>query len=323
MRTMRTMRAPHAAQVAVGALILALPSSALALTAGAPASTATGHTLLRAWPRRIQLNYGGEAVVDGAGPARARRVLLEYRPAGSHRWQRLASGRPARNGHFTLRAPVTGSGLLRAVEPAAAGAAPTTVAGWSLAPQPAISRPEVVAVSARFQIADGTIDALAGQSTTLSGHLLPAGGGRLVRLQGGTGAGRTTLGQARTGAAGRFVLRFTLPTAGDRALRVSFAGDRTNRPTSASAGQAIGFMASVASWYDDGGTTACGFHATYGVANRTLPCGTHVTLSYSGRTVTAIVDDRGPFVFGRQYDLNQNTAAALGMHGVATVLSSV
>jgi rare lipoprotein A (peptidoglycan hydrolase) len=79
----------------------------------------------------------------------------------------------------------------------------------------------------------------------------------------------------------------------------------------------------VASWYYDAGQTACGFHATYGIASRTLPCGSHVTLSYGGRTVIATVDDRGPFVAGRDYDLNQNTAAALGMYGVATVLSSV
>ena len=68
--------------------------------------------------------------------------------------------------------------------------------------------------------------------------------------------------------------------------------------------------------------TACGFHAYYGVANKTLPCGTKVTFAYGGRTVTATVDDRGPFVAGREWDLNQNTAAALGMGGVATVWSS-
>jgi rare lipoprotein A (peptidoglycan hydrolase) len=60
-----------------------------------------------------------------------------------------------------------------------------------------------------------------------------------------------------------------------------------------------------------------------GVANKTLPCGTHVTFSYNGRTVTAVVDDRGPFVDGRDWDLNQNTAAALGFGGVDTVWSSV
>ena len=59
-----------------------------------------------------------------------------------------------------------------------------------------------------------------------------------------------------------------------------------------------------------------------GVANQTLPCGTKVTFRYGGRTVTAVVDDRGPFVGGREWDLNQNTAGALGFGGVGTVWST-
>jgi len=86
--------------------------------------------------------------------------------------------------------------------------------------------------------------------------------------------------------------------------------------------RAIAMIPAVASWYYDEGNTACGFHAEYGVANKTLPCGTKVRLSYEGRTVLATVDDRGPFVYGRTFDLDQRTAAALGMWGVATVLCS-
>ena len=82
------------------------------------------------------------------------------------------------------------------------------------------------------------------------------------------------------------------------------------------------YRAAGASWYNDGGNTACGFHARFGVANRTLPCGTKVALRYNGRSVTATVDDRGPFVGGRDWDLNQSTAAALGFGGVGTVWSS-
>ena len=59
------------------------------------------------------------------------------------------------------------------------------------------------------------------------------------------------------------------------------------------------------------------------MANRDLPCGTQVTFRYGGRTVTAVVDDRGPYVGGREWDLNQNTAAALGFDGVDTVWSSI
>ena len=82
------------------------------------------------------------------------------------------------------------------------------------------------------------------------------------------------------------------------------------------------YQPSVASWYEDGGSTACGFHAGLGVANRTLPCGTKVRFRHAGRSVTATVDDRGPYVGGRDWDLNQNTAAALGFDGVGTVWST-
>ena len=75
----------------------------------------------------------------------------------------------------------------------------------------------------------------------------------------------------------------------------------------------------AASWYYDGGPTASGWHAYYGVANRYLRFGTRVLFRYRGRTVRAVVDDRGPYVYDRTWDLNQNTARALGMSGVVTV----
>lgn len=78
-------------------------------------------------------------------------------------------------------------------------------------------------------------------------------------------------------------------------------------------------MYAVASWYYDEGETASGFHATYGVASKTLPFGTRVMISYHGNTLEAIVDDRGPFVPGRTFDLNQTCAQALGFTGVDTI----
>ena len=101
-----------------------------------------------------------------------------------------------------------------------------------------------------------------------------------------------------------------------------FAGDGRNGRSVQPAGSVTVFGQSVASWYDDGGNTACGFHAGLGVANKTLPCGSRVAFHYGNRTVTAVVDDRGPYVGGREWDLNQNTAAALGFSGVGTVWSS-
>jgi rare lipoprotein A (peptidoglycan hydrolase) len=65
------------------------------------------------------------------------------------------------------------------------------------------------------------------------------------------------------------------------------------------------------SWYGPGfygNRTACGVAMTLtliGEAHRTLPCGTKVTFRNpsNGRTVTATVVDRGPYVSGRQFDL--------------------
>jgi rare lipoprotein A (peptidoglycan hydrolase) len=56
-----------------------------------------------------------------------------------------------------------------------------------------------------------------------------------------------------------------------------------------------------------------------GVANLSLPCGTRVEFFYGGRSVEAEVDDRGPYVGGRTWDLNQSVAGALGFSGVGTV----
>ena len=75
-----------------------------------------------------------------------------------------------------------------------------------------------------------------------------------------------------------------------------------------------------ASWYNDrSGRTASGMRAHYGVAHRTLPFGTQVQITNpaNGRSVTAVVTDRGPFIKGRTLDVNQNVARALGFSGTA------
>lgn len=77
-----------------------------------------------------------------------------------------------------------------------------------------------------------------------------------------------------------------------------------------------------ASWYNDrSGRTASGMRSTYGVAHKTLPFGTRVLITNpaNGKSVTAVVTDRGPFVRGRTLDVNQNVAQVLGFksHGTA------
>ena len=163
----------------------------------------------------------------------------------------------------------------------------------------------------------------AGSTVVVHGRLKPGRRGAKVKLVVRRGRRWRTLAVGRTHRNGRFGIRYRVRGAGTTKVRVRFAGSRRVRAASAAAGKITALAPIVASWYEDAGNTACGFHATYGVANKTLPCGTKVTLSYGGRTVVATVDDRGPYVYGRTFDLNQNTARYLGMWGVATVFASV
>jgi rare lipoprotein A (peptidoglycan hydrolase) len=56
-------------------------------------------------------------------------------------------------------------------------------------------------------------------------------------------------------------------------------------------------------------------------AHRTLPFGTHLTVTNprTGRSVTVVVNDRGPFVSGVVLDLSFSAAQAIGMHGTGAV----
>jgi rare lipoprotein A (peptidoglycan hydrolase) len=78
-----------------------------------------------------------------------------------------------------------------------------------------------------------------------------------------------------------------------------------------------GWSTATASYYADkfyGNRTACGqtySPSLHGVAHRTLPCGTKVTFRHSGNVITVPVNDRGPWVDGRMWDLSWATCRAL------------
>jgi len=55
------------------------------------------------------------------------------------------------------------------------------------------------------------------------------------------------------------------------------------------------------------------------VAHKTLPLGTRLLVYYEGSVVEVIVDDRGPFVRGRDIDLTRGVAKALHFSGVGRV----
>jgi rare lipoprotein A len=48
-------------------------------------------------------------------------------------------------------------------------------------------------------------------------------------------------------------------------------------------------------------------------AHRTLPFGTLVRVTYQGRSVVVRINDRGPFVRGRDIDLSEGAARRIGM----------
>lgn len=316
MRTRRTQR-PAAAYATAGALLLTLPATAVA--AGAAAAS----TGLRAHVTRHRIGLGSTTVLRGDAPSGdvGDRVVLEYEPAGADTWRWLDSGRVERSGAFVLRGRLTRSGTVRAFLPATQ-AGSNAPRGASGSPAALSSTPVHVAVGAVFDVAGRRIEVLEGHHLTVRGRLLPGVARRRVALLERHGRGWAVLARSRTTRSGVFALRAPVTATGVHALRVVFAGDRLNEAVSTRDGELLGLRYTVASWYEDGGETACGFHAYLGVANKTLPCGTQVTFVHDGRTVTATVDDRGPYVAGREFDLNQNTADALDMHGVETILTT-
>lgn len=80
----------------------------------------------------------------------------------------------------------------------------------------------------------------------------------------------------------------------------------------------------VASYYNRGRRTANGERFNphgYTAASRTLPFGTRVRVTNprNGRSVVVRINDRGPFVRGRDLDLAEGAARAIGMGGLARV----
>lgn len=97
--------------------------------------------------------------------------------------------------------------------------------------------------------------------------------------------------------------------------------------SSSSAAPAASYTYVEASMYGEGdglmyGTTASGDTLTptsMGVAMKTMPLGTIIEITYNGRTVTAVVNDRGPYSGNRKIDMQPAVASALGFSGVGTV----
>ena len=113
------------------------------------------------------------------------------------------------------------------------------------------------------------------------------------------------------------VLLTALPTA---ASSRGFAWFFAHQPPEGScSGQRV-----VATYYASGRRTASGqaFNAGgYTAAHRTLAFGSHVTVTNprNGKSVTVVINDRGPFTQGVTLDLASGAAHAIGMSGTQWV----
>jgi rare lipoprotein A (peptidoglycan hydrolase) len=143
---------------------------------------------------------------------------------------------------------------------------------------------------------------------------------------------------SRSGTAARRAAMTSTPTRAPRHVRVTGSqAELMQRYRFGPGGVPEGLVATgqvmvgKASWYGpgfDGRSTASGAifdQEGWTVAHKTLPLGTILLISYNGRSVVALVNDRGPYVAGRILDLSHGVANALGtLHsGVATVRAEI
>jgi rare lipoprotein A len=166
---------------------------------------------------------------------------------------------------------------------------------------------------------------LAGNGLAVRGKVRPSGRHRVKLVF--RGADRGVRG-VTTKANGTFAVRWVPERTGSYAVRAYGVHDRRIRASRSDARKLTSYRLAGASYYGPGlygNGVACGgtlLPHTIGVAHKTLPCGTKVKLRYRGRTVTAPVIDRGPYVAGRDYDLTEAVKERLGFPGVGTVLAS-
>ena len=227
MRPKSRMRTSRRAYAAAFAVMLAIPATAVALTArpstgGTSAVAQTDTTsAIKANVNRRHVDYGETVTIKGAAsPAQpGQRLELRSTTAGSHSWRTVASATERHDGSFRVTTPMRRSARLRVVS--AAGAA---------------SAPQRVTVTARLELQTDSIDVLAGHSSAVRGTLLPGIPGRKVRLEGRqSDGGWRLLTTDRTGSRGGFGLHYA---GGDASrLRVHFAGDRQNTRAAKPAGQ--------------------------------------------------------------------------------------
>ena len=220
---------------------------------------------------RHRLAYGHAVTVTGRlspGERGADACSSSSPRPGRRAGVRLRAHRVRGDGSFQFVAPMKHSGLMR-VERFAGG----DRSGIRAAECCADAR-RALRSGCRFRRTSGSasrsVDVLGGQPVRVRGKLLPGVGGRRVRLIGRSGGSWQTLARARTGRRGGFDLRYSPGATGRRLAASPVRGRSAEQPgPGPTRVQLTVFRESVASWYNDGGATACGFHASSAWRNQT------------------------------------------------------
>lgn len=268
-----------------------------------------------------ELAFGQPLVLSGrAAPAAGDDLELQFRPRGTAAWSAVARATPAADGRFRIRASLKRSGAVRVT-------APTTAPRSTGATGFAASGERGIVVAARVSASSARLDVLRGSKASVTGAVRPGLAGRRVTLERLEGRRWKALAGGTTDGGGRYALRVRAPATGSAPVRVRFAGDNGNGAAQRTVGRLNVYRGALASRYDDyGGPLACGGSLRYDamvVANTSLPCGTKLAIRYRGRSVQAVVRDRGPYVGGREFDLAGAVARKLGFDGVGTVWVAV
>lgn len=82
----------------------------------------------------------------------------------------------------------------------------------------------------------------------------------------------------------------------------------------------------VASWYMHGTRTASGERFDMNgltAAHKTLPFGTRLRLTHNNKSIIVRINDRGPFLKGRQLDLSRGAAKAIGCYELGVCVLEV
>lgn len=309
MRPQTNLRAAGAPVIAI-ALVLTAP-----LAIGAADAQSASPVLALSDPTPT---FGQAVTVDGGADARyaGSPATLQF-AAAQEGWQAIATARVAATGRYSFHARLKSSGTLRVVLGEALAGAETAASAEQVLGSREVSVQANLAVTARH------LQVLAGRTATVTGFLQPAAPGRSVRLERRVGRAWRVIASDRTGVRGAYTLRFRSQETGSSLVRLSIDADSASPPTVRGLGRLSVYRATKASRYDlYGGALACGGRLgrdALVVAHKSLPCGTPVTIRYRGRVVHARVQDRGPFVGGREFDLAGGVARRLGFDGVGTI----